>query len=325
MPRRRIFLARPRLDCSFKRGPVPAVEGPPTSSLRVRFGRFLDRLEAYHRESGDVLEVETRPLWQFELEAMQKKARQNDRLYFPHKLRSQFPIGDNALYYKKAPLDEYTVDPAGWGASLSFLPPPLVFSAEAEELFVRLRGRIARNESGFDQPAPGSRPVAGPYSLFVCQVPHDETIQFHSTVTVAQALTAVIAYCERRGVTLVVKGHPANPEAMQPLRALTDASRAARWVRDVSIHTCLAGADRVYLVNSGVGFEALLHDKTVIRFGHAEYDCVTPMSAPDVNSLIALEAHRHSREDNAAFLHGYLRHCIQSDDPASYAAALEAF
>lgn len=323
--RRHIFLARPRLDCSFKRGPVPEVEGPPTTSLRVRFGRFLDLLEAYHRDSGDLVEVETRPLWQFELDAMQKCAAQNDRVYFPHKLRAQFPIAPNALYYKNAPLGVYTVDPAGWGASLSFLPLRLTFGAEAMAVAARLRERVARNESTFDQPALGDRPVEGPYELFVCQIPHDETIQFHSKVTVDQALAVVIAYCERMNVTLVVKGHPANPRSMQPLRARAEASPAAIWVDDISIHTCLAGAARVYMVNSGVGFEAMLHDRTVIRFGHAEYDCVTPLSAPDVDSLAALDAYRHSSEANAAFLQSYLRHTIQNDDPASFAPVLEAF
>jgi hypothetical protein len=116
MPQRRIFLARPRLDCSFKRGPVPAVEGPPQNALLAVVGEFLDRLVAYHRGLGDIVTVQTLPLWQFDLETMRGRATDNDRIYFPHKLRSQFPISENTFYYKTAPFADYfTVDPAGWG------------------------------------------------------------------------------------------------------------------------------------------------------------------------------------------------------------------
>ena len=68
-----------------------------------------------------------------------------------------------------------------------------------------------------------------------------------------------------------------------------------------------------------------MHGKTVVRFGHAEYDCVTPMSAPSVDSLFALESYRHSLEAYAAFLHAYLRGCIRCDDPSTFATVLEAF
>ena len=50
---------------------------------------------------------------------------------------------------------------------------------------------------------------------------------------------------------------------MIPLKQLTQEA-GAEWVEDVSIHDCLAGAERVFMVNSGVGFEAILHGKPVV-------------------------------------------------------------
>jgi hypothetical protein len=319
----RVFIARPRLDCSFKKGPVPSEVGPPRGPLRAGYARFLDGLAAYHDGLGDVVTVETRPLWQFELDDMQAASGVHDTFYFPHKLRPQFPIGANALYYKLAPLSDYmTVDPAGWGASLSFLPLPIVTNAAAVQTFDRLRQMIDRNESKIEQPAAGPPPVPEAYALFVCQVPHDEAILFHSRVSVESALASAIAYAEHRDITLVVKGHPANPKSMVPLKALADASNRAVWVDDISIHTCLAGADRVLLVNSGVGMEAMLHGKPVIRFGRAEYDAVVPRADPSVGSIVGLEQSPFGVADYAGFFHAYLAHCIRIDDIGSYAPVL---
>lgn len=322
--RRTVYLARPRLDCSFKPGPTPAAPGPPLNGILAQFGEFLDRLQAYHEDRGDRVIVDVRPLWQFGLEEMQKRARTCDRLYFPHKLRAQFPIGPNAFFYKNAPLGRYaTVDAQGWGASLSFLPLEFEPGEAADTLYAFLQTRLERNESIFDQPPRGAAPVESSYDLFVCQLPHDETIRFHSDVSVAEALSVVIAHCEASERCLVVKGHPANRKSMLPLKALADASAYALWVDDVSIHSCMAFARRVYMVNSGSGMEALLHDRPLIRFGRAEYDSVTPKADLTVDSVAQIGEMRSDTRTRAAFISAYLSRCVALDEPASFARILE--
>lgn len=322
--KRRIFVARPRLDCSFKPGPVPDIEGPPRNTILTKFGHFIDGIASHHREAGDDVTVVRKPLWAFEFAEMEAVCRDHDRVYFPHKLKHQFPIGDNAVFYKNAPLADYfTVDANGWGASLSFLPPPRLAGPDADALFERLRVRIANNESIFEQPQASAAPVESAYDLFVCQVPHDETIRFHSNVSVEQALSVVLEYAQHTKRIVVVKGHPANPGSMAPLKALTQTCAMAKWVDDISIHTCMAGADKVFLVNSGSGMEALLHRKPVIRFGRAEYDSVTPQSAPDMNTLIEVASRPCDLTAYPAFIYGYLRHCIHLDTPQDYARVLE--
>lgn len=319
-----VFLARPRLDCSFKQGEVPAQSGPPLNLQLARFGEFINRLERFHLDRGDVVTVEERPLWQFDLQSMQAASKKYDRIYFPHKLRREFHIGDNAIYYKNSPLRGYvTVDPNGWGASLSFLPVEPVPGSGALATFRRLQQLVVRNESVFEQPAVGPAPVPGPYILFVCQLPHDETIRFHSSVGVETALAATIAYAEHRGLTLVVKGHPANPRSMAPLKALTETRRRTVWVDSISIHSCLAHADRVFLVNSGVGMEALLHEKPIVRFGHAEYDSVVPWAEPSLESIMSVEHFKPDLDTYSGFLDAYVGHCICENDFASYSSALK--
>jgi hypothetical protein len=319
---RHVLIARPRLDCSFKKGPIPEAEGPPRTQVLANFGRFIDGLADYHRARGDKVTVETRALWQFELEDMQKAAKAFDAVYFPHRQKRQYPIGDNALYYMATAFPDYvSVDPVGWGASMSWIPLAPGNAMEHRATFEMLRSRVTQNVSKFVQPALGrSLPIAD-FLLFVCQIPHDETIQFHSAVSVPQALAATLAYGRAAGRRVVVKGHPVNRESMRPLRQLVEVDSNALWVDDISIHTCLAGAERVFLVNSGVGFEAMLHDRTVIRFGEAEYASVAPKAECSADGIARLDEYRHSHDDYVGFLGEYLARCVRFDDPASYRQA----
>jgi hypothetical protein len=323
--KKRIYIVRPRLDCSFKKGLVPPMEGPPTNSLRSILGVFLDNLHLFHSLRGDCVVTDKRPLWQFDFEEMRQNSSKFDIVYFPHRIYSQWPIGNNVLFYKSTALPEYiTVDPGGWGASLSWHPILPQFSEEACFFYNTLKNRIKTNISAFEQPALGDSLGIDNYFLFVCQLPHDETIKFHSNVSVEKALMVVIDYAQQEKIPLVVKGHPANPKSMLPLKSLTEKSSNAYWVDNVSIHTCLAGAQRVFMVNSGVGFEAMLHDKTIVHFGDAEYSNVTIKSDCSVESLSKLSCETHCKDLYAAFLYSFFKKTIRYDNLDSFASLLHA-
>lgn len=316
---RYIYIARPRLDCSFKKGHVPEEEGAPLGEIRMLLSQFLDRLAEFHIQCGDKVDVVKRPLWQFDLEELQSISPKYDAVYFPHKLKNQFPIGNNALYYKTSTLAEYvTVDPNGWGAALSFLPVKPTPAEEAWPFYEELKKRISSNHSIFPQPPLANKLPADNYLLFVCQIPHDENIKYQSDVSVEQALAAVINYANDTGRTLVVKGHPVNPKSMAPLKALTSECALAHWVDDASIHACLSGADRVFLVNSGVGFEAMFHGKTVVSFGRAEYGNIVVNAKPTLESLRACETKTADLDAYANFLYAFFQKVIRIDDPLSY-------
>ena len=77
-----------------------------------------------------------------------------------------------------------------------------------------------------------------------------------------------------------------NPGSMAPLRAIVERYNNAFWVDNCSIHDLMERCVSLYTINSGVGFEALLHEKPVVRFGQSEYDSVTymcNMSEEDLN------------------------------------------
>ena len=103
---------------------------------------------------------------------------------------------------------------------------------------------------------------------------HDETIKYHSDVTVEQALEHTIYACKELGYKLIVKGHPVNPGSMASLKAVAEGHQNVIWLDDVSIHDLIPNAKAVVVVNSGTGMESLLRLKNVVTFGRAEYNCV---------------------------------------------------
>ena len=77
----------------------------------------------------------------------------------------------------------------------------------------------------------------------------------------------------RRKLNLVIKGHPANKQAMKSLYNIylkykqdEHINNQLFWVDDMSIHQLLSNSTAVYTINSGVGLEALLHLKRVFIF-----------------------------------------------------------
>ncbi len=136
----------------------------------------------------------------------------------------------------------------------------------------------------------------------------------HSDVTVEAALDAMLSYAAATRQLLMVKGHPANQRAMAGLKAAVMESSFARWIDDVSIHSCLSGARRVYMVNSGVGIEAMLHKKPVVHFGRAEYSNVYPMVKPVFEEIDVASQIGFDEKKVKSFLYRFFMNTILFDD-----------
>ncbi len=81
----------------------------------------------------------------------------------------------------------------------------------------------------------------------------------------------VIDTCMQRGLSVVVKRHPQDKSGQisDYLRARVEKGHVT--VSTASIHTLIAKSEAVCVINSGVGAEALLHEKPVYVFGKADY------------------------------------------------------
>ena len=277
----RVLILVPRLDCMFKEGPVPEVEGPPNDPIRVHWANLVERLTQDHEEKGDTVEILKKPLWQFTPE--QVCALKPDLAYIPHKEAHSFPIPEieniDVRYYHQTVFPwRFYIDKEGWAGGASVTGDDIMgMGTSVHYHFDQLRKYVLSGGTKFAQPAerkelPNYVPES--YVLFPCQIPHDETIKYHSQVSVEEALSLTIKQCREDKKFLIVKGHPVNPGSMKPLRKICS-QQGILYVDDMSIHQLFERAETVVCVNSGTGMEALLHRKNVITFGDCEYNVVT--------------------------------------------------
>lgn len=277
----------PRMDVMFKEGPVPKERGP-IAPIRKHWLNFIEMLNVAHIGKGDQTKIYELPLWQITSERVKENSPDADMIYIPHKMRENWLLDDRIRYYMQMVIPTiFSIDPYGWGATAKSYPLRDFNSSEKHkpEIYDSMAKRIQSNTSKFDQPErkplllnyvqnDGHKRRLYDYVFFPCQIPHDETIKYHSPISVEETLECVLKWASGTGKHVVIKGHPVNPGSMASIKEV--AKRYPHiWVDDYSIHDLIENAKMVVTVNSGVGLEAILHGKQVVTFGRADYDQVT--------------------------------------------------
>jgi hypothetical protein len=272
----------PRLDVMFKEGHVPEARGP-IPEIRIPWVTVANRILHAHRMKGDDVELIEKPLWQFTPEFTESlKA---DIVYVPHKSSDTFPVRDTDVrYYMQSVFPwQFYIDSKGFAGGSSAYPFLIDKDRDVPHgsFYAQMQARAALGESKFAQPASQKLNLPDDFVFFPCQIPHDETIRYHSNVTVPEALEATCKATKELNIPLFVKGHPVNPGSMAPLHELTTKYNHVKWIDNVSIHDVIPHARAVVVVNSGTGMETLLHKRPVITFGRCEYDCVSNKATTD--------------------------------------------
>ena len=274
----------PRLDVPFKQSPIPRERGV-ISELRLYWKKFCNNLYLSFKKYGHEVRLIEVPLWQLTEELVARISKKSDLIYIPHKMQLNWHLDDRIRYYMQMVVPNiFSIDSKGWCASSSCWPiHPEAWqeSSEMPNIFSELELRVKSNISKFKQPVMTDYNLPKKYILFPCQIPHDETIRYHSDVSVEDSLRALLASLQiYSDYFIIIKGHPANTQAMARLKNIyLDAknkyneslSAKILWIDDISVHQLLANCAAVFTVNSGVGLEALFHYKKVFTFGNADY------------------------------------------------------
>ena len=222
----KVCILKPRLDCMFKKGHVPDKVGP-TPPHRQPFENFVNKVVEEYTFRGDETWVVEKPLWQMSPDDVREI--DADITFVPHKEHHNFPCGDKkVLYYMQMVIPEYfSVNKRGWLAGATYAPLDPKHGDENAKCFDTLSKRSADNKSKFDQPKRlyNNFPHRD-YILFPCQIPHDETIKYHSKISVEQALNCVMTYCEQTKTKLIVLNAPAVAPAVVFATAIAAACSA---------------------------------------------------------------------------------------------------
>jgi hypothetical protein len=248
-------ILEPRLDIAFKSQNKKA-NRKPLSPIRQHWRHFID----YYAEKIDA------KVYEYLLTEIDPRlASRYDDCYVPH--RGESDGFKDCHYYMQTVFPHiFSVDTKGWGSDCSFLP----VGTGGKDVFPEFQNRIDRNESFFTQP---TKKGLDKFDIFFAgQLPHDKNVQDQSDVGVVDALKKTIKYANENGLSVITKVHP-----------ILKAGYGVHCKRsDASIHDLLAACQGVVTVNSGVGLEAVLHEKPVYAFGKANYSEIT---APSLDAV----------------------------------------
>lgn len=308
----------PRLDCTFKEGPCGSHEIPIGDLPVVRqwWHQFLSML------AGDLVAMKyevhiiKKPLWQMKPEDADEY--KPDFTYVPHRLPEHFPLPEayGPRYYMQTVLPWlFSISPHGWGARLE---PEIRGLIDRTDLPHSDALKIIRQYQvlGFSKfPQAPSRPYPKKdYALFVCQLPHDDTIKYFSDVSVFEALERTSDLARAADVPLIVKGHIANPASQRQLLDFAKALGHTTHLDEWNIIDLMRNARAVFSVNSGTTIEAMAMGKLVFRYGEAEYNMVVPKVPQPMDG----QAYQHA-------IHQLLRHDHTSDLSIAYKKWLDTW
>ncbi|MFQ5784512.1 MAG: hypothetical protein ACE5H8_06780 [Alphaproteobacteria bacterium] len=287
--RPRVAVLLPRLDLPFKnpgglRGLPDRLRrrSPHDMRLRAYWRTLAEAIGAAFQRRGCEAALIVHPLWQMTTEFVDRL--EADVVFIPHKQRFHFGhLRCRTYFYMQVIFPWlFTVDPLGWSAGSSAYPCDHRAGDSESGTFERYIERIVgQNESKYEQRARINRRelVArgeipdGPYIFFACQRPTDQAVRFYSPYEAIDVAAGVARWAKKRGFSVVFKAHPTNIARARPLHDATS-GYDVYWSM-ASVHDLIAHSDAVYVINSGVGFEAMLHNKPVVTFGQVEYDAVS--------------------------------------------------
>lgn len=237
---------------------------------------------------------------------------------YAHKTRREVPHAH--LYFKEMHMQGlFTLDTEGWGADHSAAKQSPDLSAmddqlaEAFALSVR-QSFLTSGHSKHKQPQ--LRPLPAeikPYVFVPLQSPDDDVIRYHSPMPVLTFLHRIADWACETGMKVVFKIHPGfYSEEIETAALKRAAAHPLVFCLDENVHALIQEAEGVFVLNSGVGFESLIHGKPVVTFGNCDYRWATfPAEADHMGAALAYVRTHGDAERKAGYRfihHYYTRH-----------------
>jgi hypothetical protein len=245
-------------------------------------------------------------------------------------------VCDNIWCVLGCPIPEYLIyDREGYsgGSSLARNPDLLDFSThttdQAEETFEYLQKHYVKaNRSKYKQPEIGGMTEEG-YILVTGQLCGDSSITFTNFPLLGaephakcpnylHTILTALGTLDRFDIPILYKPHP--KESLHPggLNTILNSFIEGGFFKNVSlvnlsIHEIMKRCQGVVTINSGTGFEALLHLKPVATLGRIDYSGMTHScsTVEDIEKIPAYFKSPPSAEKVKRFIHAYLGRCYR--------------
>ena len=231
---------------------------------------------------------------QFENPMVEDEPEEANYRIYAHKTKRD--IEDGHLFYMQMHMSNlFTVDSLGWGADHSRMQSKPEFENidehEAELYCEKLKKQfITTGLSKHAQPGTSRAqqifrrfglllPSRYPkdFILVPLQIPRDYVAKYHASITVIDFIHLISTWADNVRQNIVFKLHPYNvndPDIIDIVKGYSESNNYIHCLEG-NIHYLIDKSIGVFTINSGVGFEALIHGKPVVTFGNCDYKWVT--------------------------------------------------
>ena len=203
---------------------------------------------------------------------------ETDKRIYVHQTKRDRPNGD--LFWMNMHMAGlYTVDTHGWGFEHSGLKDCTSYLEDAEDSRIfceELSDKLhASGESKCKQPLTTDY-TPEKFILVPTQTPRDYTIKHHSPITVKYFIESIVDWAVNNSYHVCFKLHPHGQDSELD-SAINYGASNSRFIHrvDGNIHELIKRSSGLFVINSGTGFESLIHGKPVATFGNCDYNRAT--------------------------------------------------
>jgi hypothetical protein len=234
------------------------------------------------------------------------------------------------LYYKQMHLRNlFTIDTEGWGADHSIMRSGPDFEWVDHDAAAAFCDALSRTflTTGISKdrqpPLGGGGGLPDDFIFVPTQLRTDYVNIHHSPIAVPDFIRTVAAWGDARRQNLVVKIHPSGRNDQEVIDAVAHCRREFAYVHfaDANVHELITRSAGVITINSGVGFESLIHGRPVATFGDCDYRWVTHNTTEATLDAARDHIYGFSPEQlrrQQRFIHHYCNHHAYSIEPEAW-------
>jgi len=119
--------------------------------------------------------------------------------------------------------------------------------------------------------------LASNFIFIPLQIPNDYVIKNYSPISVFDFIKEIGRWACKNKKQVVFKPHPFSFQNKEIFNALYEVKKGNDYVEFARGHiqNLISKSSSVWVINSGVGFEAFIHSKPVVTFGECDYSFCT--------------------------------------------------
>lgn len=238
-----------------------------------------------------------------------------DKRISVHKCKRDLP--DYDLFYMQMHMKNlFTINKNGWGADNSdnSLFDPVKIDDDLAKKFCNELSQKILASGGSKCEQPKETDDTPQNFIFVpIQTPRDYVLKHHSPVSVINFINEIIKWAEKSKNHVCFKLHPFNKGDRDIMDAVSLGAEKSEYVHNINgnINELIKRCTGLFLINSGTGFESLIHGKPVVTFGNCDYKQVTfagDISNFDIAKNFLFEYQEKQRVLAYKFVYWYFNH-----------------